>query len=766
MKRSFVRIGGVDQWIQVRGEHRGNPVILFLHGGPGFTAIPYFQRVHAHLGARLHDRALGSARRGQVLRSQRRSAAAQPTLDQMITDGIEVAEHVRRRLHQPKMILVGYSWGSVLGVEMARVRPDLFYAFVGTGQVMDTVQSEPASYYGLLQRARAAGDERIGCDADRDRAAALCRRRAARPQRGILGAVSARRGSGSSNQFRTLLLAPGYSLRDVADVYFFAPELTRELLAVMLKYKVTDRGSTFGLPLFFFRGTDDPWTSPEVVKGYLPLITAPHKEIVLFDRVGHHAVEVSGERFLKELNARVRPLVQQPSMTAQSPAAMSWFRRNVVPGLVFKAAVIGGAYSTGRELAEFFAPHGPWGGLVAILCAMLVWSVTFAVSLEFARLTRSFDYKTFFEQLIGRGWVIIEMLMLVLLFLIVSVVEATASEMLRALAGVPNVAGTVLFSCGVAALLVLGTQRIETLISGWSFVLYGFYALFLVLALSQFRFARCERIPRRCTGRSGVLVARRAALRRLQHRRNRHGAVYGEKRHDAFRGSARRRAGRTARDAAGAAVLHRDDGLLPGSQRAGVAGQFPHGAHWSAAAAEDLPVGDPGHAARHGSDGAALVQPAHRTCTAGQWTIRAARGRLAHSCCGHAGERRRLHAVRSRAAGREGLRLHRARLHRLLHRPDPDGGCVAHLADARDWDRYVSRANLVGGTERERCKCRGADAGTDRSSGPTACAIHRAHSRVPLDRAAVTGTVWRRHGCLGEAGAVPGHRVLQAARAR
>lgn len=165
---------------------------------------------------------------------------------------------------------------------------------------------------------------------------------------------------------------------------------------------------------------------------------------------------------------------------------MSWFRRNVVPGLVFKAAVIGGAYSTGRELAEFFAPHGPWGGLLAILCAMLVWSVTFAVSLEFARLTRSFDYKTFFEHLIGRWWVIIEILMLILLFLIVSVVEATASEMLHALAGVPNVAGTVLFSLAVAGLLLLGTRRIEILISGWSFVLYGFYVLFLVLALSRF----------------------------------------------------------------------------------------------------------------------------------------------------------------------------------------------------------------------------------------------------------------------------------------
>ena len=110
------------------------------------------------------------------------------------------------------------------------------------------------------------------------------------------------------NQFRTLLLAPGYSLRDVADVYMFAPGLTRELLAVVLKYKVTDRGTRFGVPLYFFAGAEDLWTSPEVVKTYLPKIEAPHKELVLFANVGHHAVEVSGDRFLQELNARVRPL--------------------------------------------------------------------------------------------------------------------------------------------------------------------------------------------------------------------------------------------------------------------------------------------------------------------------------------------------------------------------------------------------------------------------------------------------------------------------
>ena len=166
--------------------------------------------------------------------------------------------------------------------------------------------------------------------------------------------------------------------------------------------------------------------------------------------------------------------------------AAGWFRRLVVPGLVFKAAVIGGAYSTGRELAEFFAPHGPWGGLLGMLCAMLLWSVTFAVSLEFARITGSYDYRSFFRQLIGRAYVIIEALMIVLLFLIVAVLQATAGEMFHALTGAAVVVGSILFTLIVAGVLLLGTSRLETLVSAWSFVLYAFYALFLVLALASF----------------------------------------------------------------------------------------------------------------------------------------------------------------------------------------------------------------------------------------------------------------------------------------
>lgn len=163
-----------------------------------------------------------------------------------------------------------------------------------------------------------------------------------------------------------------------------------------------------------------------------------------------------------------------------------WFSRYVMPGLVFKAAVIGGAYTTGRELAEFFGPYGPLGGLIGMAIAMMIWSVTFAASLEFARITRSYDYKSFFEKLIGRGWIAVEALLITLFFLIIAVLGATAGELLMELAAIPRPVGIALFALAVALIVLSGTRRVEMFLSYWSFVLYAFYAVFLTIALLNF----------------------------------------------------------------------------------------------------------------------------------------------------------------------------------------------------------------------------------------------------------------------------------------
>ena len=82
---------------------------------------------------------------------------------------------------------------------------------------------------------------------------------------------------------------------------------------------------------------------------------------------------------------------------SDAPAHASWFQRYLLPGFAFKAVVIGGGYATGRELAEFFLPSGPWGGVLGMLLAMVCWSLVCSVTFLFARTTHSFEYGAFFR---------------------------------------------------------------------------------------------------------------------------------------------------------------------------------------------------------------------------------------------------------------------------------------------------------------------------------------------------------------------------------
>ena len=90
---------------------------------------------------------------------------------------------------------------------------------------------------------------------------------------------------------------------------------------------------------------------------------------------------------------------------ANHPSA---FQRFVLPGLAFKAVVIGGGYATGREIAEFFLPAGPWGGIAAMAVATVIWCVVCAATFVFARRLRERDYRSFFRALLGRAWPVFE----------------------------------------------------------------------------------------------------------------------------------------------------------------------------------------------------------------------------------------------------------------------------------------------------------------------------------------------------------------------
>jgi uncharacterized membrane protein YkvI len=169
-----------------------------------------------------------------------------------------------------------------------------------------------------------------------------------------------------------------------------------------------------------------------------------------------------------------------------SNAPASRFARWLLPGLGVKAVVIGGGYATGRELAEFFLSRGPWGGLYAILFATILFSIFCSLTFVAGRRFGTYDYKSFFKQLLGPGWHLFELAYLVFVVLILAVYGAAAGAIGNALFGAPLWVGTALLAVCIATIVAFGNKAVEALFRDVSYLLYGVYALFVVLALWKF----------------------------------------------------------------------------------------------------------------------------------------------------------------------------------------------------------------------------------------------------------------------------------------
>jgi proline iminopeptidase len=155
----FVGVGGTQQWVTIRGRNRSNPVLMMIHGGPGLSndafatdLLPY----ETDFTVAQWDQP-GTAK--SFVRAGRK-IDSDLTIAGVTQDGIGIAEFLKAHLHANKIILLGWSWGSIIGVEMARKRPDLFAAYVGTGQIVNEQAGEAISYAGVLAKARAPGDQR------------------------------------------------------------------------------------------------------------------------------------------------------------------------------------------------------------------------------------------------------------------------------------------------------------------------------------------------------------------------------------------------------------------------------------------------------------------------------------------------------------------------------------------------------------------------------------------------------------------------------
>ncbi|HEY1937692.1 MAG TPA: alpha/beta hydrolase [Candidatus Angelobacter sp.] len=306
---SYVPIGGIEQWVKIRGQDRANPVLLFLHGGPGDVTscwtFPLFAPWEEHFTVVQWD----ERGAGHTLRKTGPAIAPTLTVDRMAQDGIELTEYLRKHLGKDKVILVAHSFGSLLGLQMVRTRPDLFYAYVGTGQVADETKNYVAAYDALLKKARAVGNNRAMDELTKVGPPPYSSSEGYGVQRKWANAFE------GADRFLpgTLglaLVAPGCSVEDINDSVAGQSLSAEQLVPQTKSSGPKELGLKFSVPMFFFQGTEDFTTPTALARSYLQAIQAPRKEFVPIQGAGHFAVFMHSDQFLQELVRRVRPLAK------------------------------------------------------------------------------------------------------------------------------------------------------------------------------------------------------------------------------------------------------------------------------------------------------------------------------------------------------------------------------------------------------------------------------------------------------------------------
>lgn len=158
-KLEKVELGGKAQWIMLRGHRIDQPILLYLSGGPGQSDLPYSRVLFDDLAQNFT--VVSWDQRGTGKSYMSLDPIPTLTLEQAIADTIELTEYLRSRFHQPKIYLLGESWGSTLGVLAVQRRPDLYYAWIGSGQMVSQRETDRRLYHDLLALAAKENDSAL-----------------------------------------------------------------------------------------------------------------------------------------------------------------------------------------------------------------------------------------------------------------------------------------------------------------------------------------------------------------------------------------------------------------------------------------------------------------------------------------------------------------------------------------------------------------------------------------------------------------------------
>lgn len=316
-----VEIGGIPQWIHVRGADRERPLLLFLHGGPGTPMMPFShlfqdQWERHFVVVQWDQRGVGKTRYA----SDAEIVDATIDYERMQADAHELTAFLKRKYGKPKIFLVGHSWGSMLGTAVARQTPDDYYAYVGVGQVVEMQENERLGYQAALRIAERDG-QREALQALRslapyptaDGSHLESKIDEVRKWQTALGiGISHRyRDDIEKNLLGFAFASPEYSLADLR--YFLEGPSWPPLTELLNSFDIYRYPLRYELPMVFINGRHD-WQTPSVLaESYFQAIQAPQKKLFWLEKSAHSPMVDEPDEFARILIQEVLPYAEAPA---------------------------------------------------------------------------------------------------------------------------------------------------------------------------------------------------------------------------------------------------------------------------------------------------------------------------------------------------------------------------------------------------------------------------------------------------------------------
>lgn len=309
-------LGGTKQAVSVRGADKNNPILLFIHGGPGAVEMPIawtFQRPWEDYFTVVQWDQRGAGKSYAL--NDPKAIAPTLTLERYRDDAIELIEQLRSRYGKQKVFVLGHSWGSAVGLSVAATRPDLLHAYVGMGQFIDVRENERVGMAWTLEQARKAGNMDAVHEIEALRPY---------PDSGPFDIKKADGWRKWAIQYGSLA-----AYRPDADFYLRAPRLSPEYTPADRKAWID--GSAFTVttlwprladmsfqnlrraevPVVMLLGRHDYTTPSDITAGWMEKLSAPRKQTVWFEHSSHLPMVEEPGRVFAALLQHVLPLADE-----------------------------------------------------------------------------------------------------------------------------------------------------------------------------------------------------------------------------------------------------------------------------------------------------------------------------------------------------------------------------------------------------------------------------------------------------------------------